>query len=180
MNSLKTPAIEKALRRLHDEAASDGPRIALGFAKSMGLGLRPHHMKDAYIAVTRGQGQLLYGLARASKAKRLVEFGASFGISAIYLGAAARDNGGRFITTEIEPNKVEVARANLKAAGLDDVAELAQTKARMSDMETLALRQTFQRNLAHHTGMWRAARARMRVRAHGARSRVRACARMPA
>lgn len=42
---------------------------------------------------------------------------------------------------------------------LDDVAELAQTKARMSDMETLAHRQTFQRNLAHHTGMWRAARA---------------------
>lgn len=42
---------------------------------------------------------------------------------------------------------------------LDDVAELALTKARMSDMETLALRQTFQRNLAHFTGMWRAARA---------------------
>jgi alkylation response protein AidB-like acyl-CoA dehydrogenase len=42
---------------------------------------------------------------------------------------------------------------------LDDVAELAQTKARMSDMETLALRPTFQRNLAHHIGMWRAARA---------------------
>ncbi len=42
---------------------------------------------------------------------------------------------------------------------LDDVAELAKTKARMSDMETLANRQTFQRNLAHHTGMWRAARA---------------------
>ena len=42
---------------------------------------------------------------------------------------------------------------------LDDVAELAQTKARMSDMETLARRNTFQRNLAHFTGMWRAARA---------------------
>jgi alkylation response protein AidB-like acyl-CoA dehydrogenase len=42
---------------------------------------------------------------------------------------------------------------------LDDVAELALTKARMSDMETLARRQTFQRNLAHFTGMWRAARA---------------------
>ena len=42
---------------------------------------------------------------------------------------------------------------------LDDVAELALTKARMSDLETLARRQTFQRNLAHHTGMWRAARA---------------------
>ena len=38
---------------------------------------------------------------------------------------------------------------------LDDVAELALTKARMSDMETLARRPTFQRNLAHFTGMWR-------------------------
>ncbi|WP_430300529.1 acyl-CoA dehydrogenase family protein [Rhabdothermincola salaria] len=41
---------------------------------------------------------------------------------------------------------------------LDDVAELALSKVRMSDMETLANRQTFQRNFAHHTGMWRAAR----------------------
>lgn len=42
---------------------------------------------------------------------------------------------------------------------LEDVAELAKEKVRMSDMETLALRQTFQRNLSHHTGMWRAAHA---------------------
>jgi indole-3-acetate monooxygenase len=42
---------------------------------------------------------------------------------------------------------------------LDDVADLALKKARMSDMETLARRNTFQRNLAHFTGMWRAARA---------------------
>lgn len=42
---------------------------------------------------------------------------------------------------------------------LDDVAELSLTKSRMSDMEPLARRATFQRNLAHFTGMWRAARA---------------------
>lgn len=42
---------------------------------------------------------------------------------------------------------------------LEDVAVLAKEKVRMSDMETLALRQTFQRNLSHHTGMWRAAHA---------------------
>ena len=42
---------------------------------------------------------------------------------------------------------------------LEDVAELAKEKVRMSDLETLALRQTFQRNLSHHTGMWRAAHA---------------------
>lgn len=42
---------------------------------------------------------------------------------------------------------------------IDDVRELALSKVRMGDMTTLAHKTTFQRNLAHHEGMWRAARA---------------------
>ena len=41
---------------------------------------------------------------------------------------------------------------------LDDVAELAMTKVRMGDDGALAKRATFQRGLAHHTAMWKAAR----------------------
>jgi alkylation response protein AidB-like acyl-CoA dehydrogenase len=41
---------------------------------------------------------------------------------------------------------------------LDDVQELAATKFRMSDMASLASRQTFQKGLAHHVAAWRAAR----------------------
>jgi indole-3-acetate monooxygenase len=41
---------------------------------------------------------------------------------------------------------------------LDDVEDLAATKVRMSDMATLASRQTFQKGLAHHVAAWRAAR----------------------
>lgn len=41
---------------------------------------------------------------------------------------------------------------------LDDVAELAETKFRMSDMASLASRPTFQKGLAHHVAAWRAAR----------------------
>lgn len=41
---------------------------------------------------------------------------------------------------------------------LDDVTELAATKYRMSDMASLASRQTFQKGLAHHVAAWRAAR----------------------
>ncbi len=41
---------------------------------------------------------------------------------------------------------------------LDDVAELAATKYRMSDMAALASRPTFQKGLAHHVAAWRAAR----------------------
>jgi alkylation response protein AidB-like acyl-CoA dehydrogenase len=41
---------------------------------------------------------------------------------------------------------------------LDDVSELATTKVRMGDEASLAYRTTFQRGLAHHTAMWKAAR----------------------
>lgn len=41
---------------------------------------------------------------------------------------------------------------------LDDVAEVAATKYRMSDMAALASRPTFQKGLAHHVAAWRAAR----------------------
>ena len=41
---------------------------------------------------------------------------------------------------------------------LDDVAELAATKYRMSDMAALASRPTFQKGLAYHVAAWRAAR----------------------
>lgn len=41
---------------------------------------------------------------------------------------------------------------------LDDVAELAATKFRMSDMASLASRPTFQKGLAHHVAAWRGVR----------------------
>jgi hypothetical protein len=41
---------------------------------------------------------------------------------------------------------------------LDDVSDLATTKVRMGDEASLANRTTFQRGLAHHTAMWKAAR----------------------
>lgn len=134
MNSLLDPRVHATLTGLHSAADSDGPRIAVGLAKSLGLGLKPHHMKDAYIAVSRGQGRLLYALARSAGATNIVEFGTSFGISALYLGAAARDNGGHVVTTEIETNKIEAATQSIRDAGLDDVVRLLPGDV----METLA------------------------------------------
>lgn len=42
-------------------------------------------------------------------------------------------------------------------SALDDVMELAETKQRMGEGSNLAAKTTFQRGLAHHEGMWRAA-----------------------
>ena len=133
-NSLLDPLVSNTLDRLHAEAKHDIPRIIRGFWRSMGRALQPADMVDAYIAMSKEQGELLYTLLRMTGAKRMVEFGTSFGISTLYLGAAARDNGGTVITTEIEPSKCEIAWANIKEAGLQDIITVLEGDA----METLA------------------------------------------
>ncbi len=92
-------------------------------------------MKDFHLAVSRETARLLYLLARSSGARTIVEFGTSFGVSTLHLAAAVRDNGGgRLIGTEFEPTKVAQARANLAAAGLDDLVDIRAGDA----LETLA------------------------------------------
>ena len=81
-------------------------------------------MQKAYMAVGPEFGHLLYNLARSVKAKTVVEFGTSFGISTIFLASAIRDNGeGKVITTEFDPDKAERAKRNLTAAGLAEWVE---------------------------------------------------------
>lgn len=81
-------------------------------------------MRNAYMCIGSEFGNLLYAIARSSKAKSIVEFGTSFGVSTIYLASALRDNGGgKVITCEFLPEKVEQAKKNLAEAGLLDFIE---------------------------------------------------------
>ncbi|ONH58454.1 methyltransferase [Frankia sp. CcI49] len=90
---------------------------------------------DIYMPVSRETGVFLYQLVRAVRPRLVVEFGTSFGIAAVHLAAAVRDNGaGRVVSTELSPSKVAAARANLAEAGLSDVAEVWPGDA----LETLA------------------------------------------
>ena len=92
-------------------------------------------LRNAPLPVSRETGALLYMLARSSRARTIVEFGTSFGISTLHLAAALRDNGGgRLITTEFEPSKVARARQNLTAGGLIDLVEIREGDA----LKTLA------------------------------------------
>lgn len=92
-------------------------------------------LKDFPLAVSREAGTLLYMLARGCRARSIVEFGTSFGISTLHLAAALRDNGGgRLITSEFEPSKVERARANLRTGGVLDLVEIREGDA----LKTLA------------------------------------------
>ena len=89
---------------------------------------------DNFLNVSPAYGRFLYTIARARKAKRIVEFGTSMGISTIYLATALRDNGGgHLIGSELEPTKVARARVNLEAAGLADLVDIREGDA----LETL-------------------------------------------
>lgn len=92
-------------------------------------------LKDFHLAVSRETATLLYMLVRSTRARTIVEFGTSFGVSTLHLAAALRDNGGgKLIGTEFEPTKVATARANIREAGLDDLVDIRSGDA----LETLA------------------------------------------
>lgn len=136
------PEIAAVLTRLHEESAADKwkivPRLPRYFwAKSTGhLGNRStqHRLfSDLYSAVTPERGAVLYLMARAIRARRVVEFGSSFGISTIYLAAAVRDNfASEPVTTaqvtgsDMEESKVGEATRNIEAAGLANLAKILQ------------------------------------------------------
>ncbi|MBR1170365.1 O-methyltransferase [Bradyrhizobium liaoningense] len=84
-------------------------------------------LKDAPLPVSRETGALLYILTRSSRARSIVEFGTSFGISTLHLAAGLRDNGGGcLVTSEFEPSKVARARDNLSAGGLIDLVDIRE------------------------------------------------------
>jgi predicted O-methyltransferase YrrM len=75
------------------------------------------------IAVAPNQGRLLNLIARIAGARRILEVGTLGGYSTIWLARALPPDG-QLITLELDPHHAEVARANLKSAGVDDRAQV--------------------------------------------------------
>jgi predicted O-methyltransferase YrrM len=137
MPTLTQPALSMLIDRLFAEAdAAENERRPATRADDR-EDYRQYYglLKDQPLPVSRTTGRLLYMLARSVRARTIVEFGTSFGISTLHLAAALRDNGGgRLIGSEFEPSKITRARANLHAAGLSDLVEIREGDA----LQTLA------------------------------------------
>jgi predicted O-methyltransferase YrrM len=128
------PLLDRLLKEADSTSPSTSPAVADLFQERERL-LRSKteylnfygRLKDFPLAVSRETGRLLYMLARGCRARNIVEFGTSFGISTLHLAAALRDNGGgRLITSEFEPSKTARAKENLAAAGLLDLVEIRE------------------------------------------------------
>ncbi|MFB1484613.1 O-methyltransferase [Corallococcus sp. RDP092CA] len=126
--------VRAVLRRLHGEADRQVPGVLLQLLPQLPRLLlgRPidtpgteHTFADKYLAIDRAQGAFCYLTARALRARSIIEFGTSFGVSTLWLAAAVRDNGGgRVIGTELLPEKARRAQAHLEEAGLASFVEI--------------------------------------------------------
>jgi predicted O-methyltransferase YrrM len=124
-------AAEAADRPLHESFGGEGGEISAEHIKTF-LDEEAKDYKAAYrtlagnyLSVSPEFGKFLYMCARTRQAKRIVEFGSSFGISAIHLACALRDGeGGHLVGTELEATKAAAARENLVAAGLSDLVDI--------------------------------------------------------
>jgi predicted O-methyltransferase YrrM len=75
------------------------------------------------INVAPNQGRLLWLIARAMGAQRILEIGTLGGYSTIWL-ARALQPGGRLVTLEANPRHAEVAEKNIANAGLAAVVDI--------------------------------------------------------
>jgi predicted O-methyltransferase YrrM len=74
--------------------------------------------------VARTTGQFLFSFVAPQTDCEVLELGGSRGYSTIWLAAGVRYLGGRVLSLENDPVKVEAWRANVEEAGLSDWAEL--------------------------------------------------------
>jgi predicted O-methyltransferase YrrM len=75
------------------------------------------------IQVSPAQGKLLYVLAQAMRARRILEIGTLGGYSTIWM-ARALPPGGSLVTLELNARHAEVARANIAHAGLAEKVDI--------------------------------------------------------
>jgi predicted O-methyltransferase YrrM len=75
------------------------------------------------IAVSAPQGKLLALLAELAGATKILEIGTLGAYSTIWMARALPPTG-RLISLEVDPKHAEVARKNISAAGLEQVAEV--------------------------------------------------------
>jgi caffeoyl-CoA O-methyltransferase len=76
--------------------------------------------------VARSTGQFLFALVAPQWDCEVLEIGGSRGYSSIWLGAGVRHLGGRVLSLESDPVKIEGWRRNVEEAGLEETVELME------------------------------------------------------
>jgi predicted O-methyltransferase YrrM len=104
--------VRAVLDRLESEDASERER-----------GLSPEQRARQVEPTT---GRFLFSLVAPQNDCEVLELGGSRGYSTIWLAAGVRNLGGRVLSLEHDPAKIEAWRRNVEEAGLEEWAELRE------------------------------------------------------
>jgi predicted O-methyltransferase YrrM len=104
--------VRAVLDRLESEDASERER-----------GLPPEQRSRQVEPTT---GRFLFSLVAPQADCEVLELGGSRGYSSIWLAAGVRNLGGRVLSLEHDPAKIEAWRRNVEEAGLEEWAELRE------------------------------------------------------
>jgi predicted O-methyltransferase YrrM len=75
------------------------------------------------------QGRFVQLMVEATRAKRVLEIGGSFGYGSLWIARGLRHSGGKLITIELDKDRSREAREYFKTAGVDDIVTLRQDDA---------------------------------------------------
>jgi caffeoyl-CoA O-methyltransferase len=76
------------------------------------------------LAVSEEDGKFLRLLIASTKRRHALEIGGASGYSAIWMGQAMRETGGKLVTIEYDPGRAKELADNIRRAGLNDVVQV--------------------------------------------------------
>ena len=108
---------------LDDRVRTVLARLEREDANERELGLSASERSRQVAATT---GRFLFSLVAPQTDCEVLEIGGSRGYSTIWLAAGVRQLGGRVLSLEADPRKIDAWRRNVAEAGLEDWAELVE------------------------------------------------------
>lgn len=116
--------IDTTVSGLYKDAQYDYLKMAKIAAKSIFRPIQPADCENAYLSISKNQGEDLCEQIIKNNIKNIVEFGTSFGISTLFLAKGVSETGGHIITTELISSKAQKAVENFKKAGVSHLIEV--------------------------------------------------------
>ena len=123
-------SISSILEKLEEQSALE---------KSKKFDIAP---EDRMLAITKETGELLNMILRIKNAKNMLEIGTSTGYSTIWCAEAIREQSGKIITVEQNPNKIKRAKENFQKAGIEDTITIRRGLA-MEILQELSLQKKY-------------------------------------
>ncbi|WP_394838236.1 class I SAM-dependent methyltransferase [Pendulispora rubella] len=108
------PKLQKILESYEERAAAEASVL-----RSLPSEELERRIDEFLIPVGPDTGKFLHTLVKSSRATCVVEIGASYGYSTLWLADAARLTGGKVHSFELSSSKVEYAQEKLRSVGLD-------------------------------------------------------------